>query len=239
MSSCTVCERELAPQARFCGTCGAPADPFSPAAPERVAASPSRKIMTPLVTGVSVAAVIATGAVVFAISQSKETVPPEAGQPAAPGVATTQEWTPPTTAGYTPTWSSPASATVSGPITEDDLRSQIAQDHAAAERLVGNWVPQLSSKSVGLVVHGVTYDHPAVMADFRRLQSSYPDAVMIDSGDYRTYSRPGFFVTLKAEIFGSPDQANAWCAQQGFAPEDCHASRLTHTGGPAGNSRPR
>jgi serine/threonine-protein kinase len=196
--------------------------------------------MTPLVTGVSVTALIAAGAAVFVISQSRETVPPEAGRPAEPGVATTQEWAPPTTVGYTTTWSPPpTSVTVSAVITEDDLRSQIAHDHAAAESLVGNWVPQLSSKSVGLVVHGVTYDHPAVMADFRRLQSSYPDAVMIESGDYRTFSRRGFFVTLKAEIFGSADQANAWCDQQGFAPEDCHASRLTHTGGSKGNSQLR
>ncbi|WP_020644839.1 hypothetical protein [Amycolatopsis balhimycina] len=193
--------------------------------------------MTPLAAGGAVVALITAGAVVFAVSRSKET--PTAQQTPEPIVVTTQEWAPPPTTMTDPTWTTPTSVTPSTAVTEADVRSQVAHDHAVAEGLVGSWVPQLSSKNVGLVVHGVTYDYPAIMEDFRRLQASYPDAVMVDSGDYNNFSRKDFFVTLKAETFGSADQANAWCDQQGFAPEDCHAGRLTHTGGPAGNSKPR
>ena len=194
--------------------------------------------MTPLVAGGAVVALITAAAVVFAVSRSKET--PAAQQTPEPIVVTTQEWTPPpTTTDSTWTTPTPTSVTPSTTVTETDVRGQLAHDHAVAEGLVGSWVPQLSSKSVGLVVHGVTYDYPAIMDDFRRLQASYPDAVMVDSGEYNNFSRKGFFVTLKAETFGSADLANAWCDQQGFAPDDCHAGRLTHTGGPAGNSKPR
>jgi hypothetical protein len=194
--------------------------------------------MIPLVAGGAVLALITTAAVVFAVSRSKETAAPAAQQTPGPIVVTTQEWTPPPTT-TDQTWTTPASVTPSTTVTEADVRGQVAHDHAVAEGLVGSWVPQLSSKSVGLVVHDVTYDYPAIMDDFRRLQTSYPDAVMVDSGDYKNFSRKGFFVTLKAEAFGSADQANAWCDQHGFAPEDCHAGRLTHTGGPAGNSKQR
>ena len=237
MSSCTACERELSPEARFCGTCGTPVDPLSPALPGPTTASPSRNVLTPLLAGGAVVALITAAAVVFAVSRSKETPPPAAQQPPEPFVVTTQEWTPPTTTETTdPVRTTTPSATA---VTEADVRSQIAHDHDVAEGLVGSWVPQLSSKSVGLVVHDVTYDYPAIMEDFRRLQAAYPDAVMVDSGDYSNFSRKGFFVTVKAETFGSADLANAWCDQQGFAPDDCHAGRLTHTGGPAGNSKPR
>jgi hypothetical protein len=194
--------------------------------------------MTPLVAGGAVVALLTAAAVVFAVSRSKETAAPAAQQTPEPIVVTTQEWTPPPTT-TDQTWTTPASVTPSTTVTEADVRGQVAHDHAVAEGMVGSWVPQLSSKSVGLVVHGVTYDYPAIMDDFRRLQGSYPDAVMVDSGDYSNFSRKGFFVTLKAETFASADLANAWCDQQGFAPEDCHAGRLTHTGGPAGNSKPR
>ena len=243
MSSCTACERELSPAARFCGTCGTPVDPLSPAMPGPPNAGPSRSAMTPLVAGGSVVVLITAAAVVFAVSRSNETVPPEAGPTFEPSVVPTQEWSPPPTTDSTWAPSTPVttstSAATSTAVTEADVRSQVAHDHAVAEGLVGSWVPQLSSKSVGLVVHDVTYGYPEIMADFRRLQTSYPDAVMVDSGDYRNFSRQGFFVTLKAETFDSADLANAWCDQQGFAPEDCHAGRLTHTGGPAGNSKPR
>jgi hypothetical protein len=194
--------------------------------------------MTPLVAGGAVVALLTAAAVVFAVSRSKETAAPAAQQTPEPIVVTTQEWTPPPTT-TDQTWTTPASVTPSTTVTEADVRGQVAHDHAVAEGMVGSWVPQLSSKSVGLVVHGVTYDYPAIMDDFRRLQGNYPDAVMVDSGDYSNFSRKGFFVTLKAETFASADLANAWCDQQGFAPEDCHAGRLTHTGGPAGNSKPR
>ncbi|MFG1646518.1 zinc ribbon domain-containing protein [Amycolatopsis sp. NPDC049252] len=124
-------------------------------------------------------------------------------------------------------------------ITENDLLRQAAQDSATAERLVGQWVPQLSSKNLGLVVGGVTYDYPAILADFRALHDRFPDAVMVNSSDYSNFSRKDFWVTLEASVFSSADAANAWCDEQGFAAQDCHASRLTHSGGPAGNSKPR
>lgn len=235
MSSCTVCERELEPQARFCGTCGTPVEALSPAP----AGSPSRNLLFPLLAGGSLVALVAAGVVVFAVSRSPDTAAPATRPESVPVAAPTQPWAPETSTEPRTTWSPTPVVTSSTTITDTDLRDQVSRDHDVAESLVGRWLPQLSSKAAGLVVNGVTYDDAAVMADFRRLRENYPNAFMVDSGDYRNFSRGGFWVTLEGEAFASADDANTWCGQQGFAREDCHASRLTHTGGPAGNSKPR
>ncbi|MGW5742290.1 zinc ribbon domain-containing protein [Amycolatopsis sp. NPDC003861] len=238
MSSCAVCERELEPQARFCGTCGTPVDALSPAPSGTAAGSSSRKLL-PLLAAGSLVALAAAGAVIFAVSRSPGPAAPAAQPGTGPVEAPTQPWAPATSPDLRTTWSPPSAATSSTTVTEADLRDQVSRDHDVAESLIGRWLPQLSSKAAGLVVNGVTYDDAAVLADFRRLREKYPDAFMVDSGDYRNFSRSGYWVTLEGQAFPSADDANAWCGQQGFARQDCHASRLTHTGGPSGNSKPR
>jgi serine/threonine-protein kinase len=42
-----------------------------------------------------------------------------------------------------------------------------------------------------------------------------------------------------AQPFATADQAIAWCTAQGFAPTQCLAKRLSHTGGPQGNTAQR
>jgi len=142
---------------------------------------------------------------------------------------------PPATSSTPPAGTPPAAAPVARSA-EDELTAQAAADRPAAESLVGSWVPQLSSKSVGLTVSSVTFDDTAILADFQSLQTRYPNSLLVRSDDYRSFTRPGFWVTLVATPF---DTADAWCAQQGFAQQDCYAKRLSHVDGPAGNTKPR
>lgn len=123
-------------------------------------------------------------------------------------------------------------------VTQVDLQQQVAVDRSVAEALVGYWVPQLSSKRLGLTVHGVTFDYPEILADFQALRTRFPNSVLIRSDDYSSY-RPGYWVTVLAETYPSADAANAWCDANGFAAEDCYAHRLSHTDSPGGNSKPR
>ncbi|GAB3165115.1 hypothetical protein GCM10027258_87530 [Amycolatopsis stemonae] len=175
--------------------------------------------------------VVAGGATIFALTRGTD-----AAQPATVVPATVPATVATTTARSSP--SAPAGA-VAAPATEADLRRQTAEDHAVAESLVGQWVPQLSSKRPGLVVGTVTYDYPAIVADFQSLRARFPGAVLVNSSDYANFSKKDFWVTLAATAFPTADAANTWCDEQNFAREDCHASRLTHTGGPVGNSKPR
>jgi serine/threonine-protein kinase len=114
-------------------------------------------------------------------------------------------------------------------VTQADLQQQVAADRSVAEGLVGHWVPQLSSKRLGLTVHGVTFDYLDIMADFQALRTRFPHSVLIRSDDYSSYRQPDYWVTVLAETYPSAEAANAWCDANGFAAEDCYAHRLSHT----------
>ena len=103
----------------------------------------------------------------------------------------------------------------------------------------GVWLPQLSSKRVGMMVDGWYYDDAAILADHLALRSSYGNVRLVWSGDWVTFSAPDFWVTLVAEPFASPEGANAWCDSHGIGREDCYAKRLSTTGSGDGNTRPR
>jgi len=234
MNSCSTCGRELRPQAKFCGYCGTSAGKFSPKPQDiPVVSGPTSqrrpKPITLLVV-TAVAVVAAAGVTTFALTRGTHTAQPDTTAPVLIPATTTQ----PQTSKEIPR----TSVTSSQPI-EEDLRRLTSQDSDVAENLVGHWVPQLSSKSLGLVVGATTYDYPAIMADFQSLHDRFPDAIMVNSSDFNNFSRKNFWVTLKASVFTTADAVNNWCDEQNFAREDCHASRLTHTGGPAGNSKPR
>jgi hypothetical protein len=206
MNPCSTCGRELAPQARFCGSCGTPAGGVSPEPQNAPAVASPGAPRSRQTTGFVVAAVVlvaTAGVTTFALTRGSDPAPPDAVSPVTVPVTTAQALAPTETV---------TSSVVPLPVTEADLR---------------------------LVVGGVTYDYPAIMTDFRRLHDRFPDAIMVNSGDFTNFSRHEFWVTLEPAAFPTAEAANAWCDEQSFAREDCHASRLMHTGGPAGNSKPR
>lgn len=114
-----------------------------------------------------------------------------------------------------------------------DLDNEVDQDRSAAEALVGNWIPQLSSKRPGLVADGITYDYLSIWADFQRLRTAYPTALLIWSGDYVSFKSPDFYVTVVPQTFPDGPSANVWCDDAGLAPADCYAKLLSHDGGSA------
>lgn len=105
--------------------------------------------------------------------------------------------------------------------------------------LDGAWVAQLSSKRVGMTVHGTRYDDAAILADHLALRTAYPDVRLVWSGDWVTFSAQDFWVTLVAESFATAEDANAWCDAQDIGRDDCYAKRLATTGGGDGNTKPR
>lgn len=116
------------------------------------------------------------------------------------------------------------------------LDGEVAHDQNAAEQLVDHWVPQLSSKRPGLVADGITYDYPQIWANFVQLRAQHPDVLLIWSGNYVSYKLTNFYVTIVAESYSDGASANQWCDGNGFAPEDCYAKLLSHSGGSNGTS---
>ncbi|WP_459716325.1 hypothetical protein [Actinophytocola sp. KF-1] len=103
----------------------------------------------------------------------------------------------------------------------------------------GQWVAQLSSKRLGMVVDGVRYDDDAILDDHMALRASYSDVRLLWSGDWATFSSTDFWVTIVAVPYATPEAANAWCDGQGLSADACYAKRVGMSGGGDGNTLPR
>jgi hypothetical protein len=131
---------------------------------------------------------------------------------------------------------SPTAAPTSAAAVPTTLSQQVAADADTVRTLADRWVPQLSATSTGMTVGGVRYDEARILADFRAVHATYPDAALLRSGDYRSFTQPGYWVVVLARTFDDAAAANAWCDRQGFDPDNCFAKRLSRTGGPKGNT---
>ena len=116
------------------------------------------------------------------------------------------------------------------------LDNELARDQNPAEQLVDHWIPQLSSKRPGLVADGITYDYPQIWANFVRLRTEHPDVLLIWSGNYVSFKSADFYVVVAPESYSDGQSANQWCADNGFAPDDCYAKFLSHNGGSDGTT---
>jgi serine/threonine-protein kinase len=188
-------------------------------------AFPERRVTTIATAALAVVAVI--GVVVGVIYL----MPRRADISSVPAGSSRVDAPAPATAG------SPAPRTTPAPVSPRvALDALVDSDRVTAERLVGSWVPQISSKEVGTVVDGRTYDEAAILADIRTAKARHPQAVVVRSDTYTSFRRPGFWVTLVATPFPSPDGALSWCDTNGLGPDDCFAKRLSHSDGPTGNT---
>jgi serine/threonine-protein kinase len=116
------------------------------------------------------------------------------------------------------------------------LSQQAAADADTVRGLAGQWVPQLSAESTEIAVDGVRYDEARILANFRALRAKFPQAALLRSDDYRSFTRPGYWVVVLARSFDDAAAANAWCDRQGLDPDACFAKRLSRTSGPKGNT---
>ncbi|MFJ6671983.1 zinc ribbon domain-containing protein [Actinosynnema sp. NPDC091369] len=227
MNVCGRCGTGQTPGLRYCTACGADLGSWSvqdrPDAP--------RLPLPLLVTAVVVVAITLVAASVVAVRYSNRRVAGVATAAEA-GAATprvpTWTWTPApvTTTTTTPT----TSAVPPDEVARRNLDAQVAADRAAVESLVDRWVPQLSSKRVGLVVHGVRFTHEDIWRDFQLTEARYPNALLLSSADFVSFDSGDFWVTVVPHTYATGAEANAWCDRERIGPDDCFAKRLTHTG---------
>lgn len=136
-----------------------------------------------------------------------------------------------------PDTSYPSPTTPTAPSAADTLRELADADRPYADQLVGYWVPQVSSKQVG--VDG--YDASSILREHRSTGSTRPDTpfLLVRSEDFSSFRSGGFWVTVAAVPHYTADEANQWCDSQGYPARDCYAKRLSHTEGYSGNAKPR
>ena len=120
------------------------------------------------------------------------------------------------------------------------LRQRINTDASAvASDIEGSWVPQLSSKKVGLEAEGRTWDEQAILDEHERLRAEHPRVKLLWSGDYASFKSKDFYVTIVGITFDDPDQALAWCGSHGLDADSCYAKKISTTGGHDGTTKTR
>ncbi|GAA4809442.1 hypothetical protein GCM10023200_54050 [Actinomycetospora chlora] len=203
------------------------APPLAPPAPTHSAGAPAWMGWTVAVAGLLVAGLlVAVGVLVLR--------PPSVTVAAPAPVTTTRTVTPAPSAGDSV--SGYRSATDSEPTSAALLSEGVDADRWQVEALVGSWVPQLSSKRVGTVADGITYDSTAILAHRNQLADRYGPVLLLDSSDWPVFRESGYTVVVAAHPFATAAQANAWCSAQGLGADDCFAKRLAHIGSSADNT---
>nr|WP_261978127.1 PQQ-like beta-propeller repeat protein [Gordonia sp. NB41Y] len=124
--------------------------------------------------------------------------------------------------------------------TGNALRAQADSDRAfILANLNNRWVAQLSSKRPGLVADGKTWDNQAILDEFLANRLRFGDARLLYSDEWSVFNYRGWWVTVATPTFPGPDQANAWCVQQGFDGDHCFAKLISTTASPDGSTRYR
>lgn len=147
-----------------------------------------------------------------------------------------------TTAPPKPTTPSRTSTAPPGPnmeqISVDRLRRIADEDRpSVAVNLADWWIPQISSKRVGLVARGITWNNQAILEEHLRLRNVFPDVHLLWSGDWSTYDGRDFWVTVVGLKSSDPDDVLGWCLQQGFDKDNCIAKLVSTTHPIAGSTR--
>ncbi|RLK61153.1 hypothetical protein [Actinokineospora cianjurensis] len=115
----------------------------------------------------------------------------------------------------------------------ETLNDILIDDRAKVESLVGRWVPQVFSMAPGTDFGPVTYDYPEILQRVRAIREVYPNTLLLNSSDYTSFQRGGFYVAVIDRPESDAGEVLDWCKSQRFQREDCLAKRLSHTEGPA------
>jgi hypothetical protein len=112
------------------------------------------------------------------------------------------------------------------------------QDAPVVETLAESWVAQLSARPAGTQSADQAATDAAILAGHQQLRKQHPGAVLLRSTDWN-YDGGLFWITVMNERFSTAEDANTWCDAHHFAPPDCFAKKLSHSGGVVGSARYR
>jgi hypothetical protein len=103
--------------------------------------------------------------------------------------------------------------------------------------LDGKWVPQLSSKKVGIKAEGKTWKEKDILEEHEDLREEFPRVRLVWSGDFSSFKQDNFWVTVVGIGYGDPEDALSWCSSHGLGADDCYAKQLNTSGGHEGTTR--
>ncbi|WP_234818503.1 hypothetical protein [Mycolicibacterium diernhoferi] len=107
---------------------------------------------------------------------------------------------------------------------------------AVRDGLANRWVPQISSKQIGLVTDGITYADPDILRNHLSLRQRYEAVRLVWSGHWTTFNAPNWWVTVVGSPSGDPAVANGWCDAHNIDSWNCIAKYISDTAGPDGTT---
>lgn len=109
-------------------------------------------------------------------------------------------------------------------VAEAVLRELRDSDYEFVSGVVANrWVPQISSKKVGMVIEGKPFTSADILRDHLRLRAKYSAVRLISSNQWTTFDTSDWWVTIIGVPELEPREANRWCESQKLGPDDCFA----------------
>jgi hypothetical protein len=130
----------------------------------------------------------------------------------------------------------PAYGSVDG-VAEAVLKELHDSDDVVVRGTMWNrWVPQVSSKRVGLVAAGQTWTSADILRDHLALRERFSGARLVWSGDWTTFSDTDWWVTVVGPSLSTPEDANTWCDSNGFGVDDCFAKFVSNMFGVPGTT---
>ena len=142
---------------------------------------------------------------------------------------------PPPTSNAAPTTQPPRIPTPATQTPEDPESASLAQlrriahdDHPFVTGwLADRWVPQISSKRLGLVAEGTVWNNAKILSEHLQLRAQFPEARLLWSADWSAFDAPDFWVTIAGDPFPDAAGALAWCRNQGFDRDHCYAKLVS------------
>jgi len=136
--------------------------------------------------------------------------------------------------------SSPKTATPADPESASLAELQrIANDDRpfVMSRLADRWVPQISSKRLGIVAEGTVWSYTKILDEHLQLRAQFPGARLLMSGNWSTFDAPDFWVTIAGDPFSDADGALAWCTKNNLDRDHCYAKIVSTTHPVKGSTR--
>jgi hypothetical protein len=198
-----------------------PSNRATPSGTRRLEPTPPRRPRSALrLAAWAATAVVAIGGVVGVSTVARRSAPPVAD---------------PAVSAQAPAISTPLQPRPDDPTAA--LEQVRARDAPIVETLAESWVAQLSARPAESPAADRTTADAAVLAGHNTLRRQYPGAVLLKSTDWNYDGR--FWITVVHEGFSTAAEANGWCDTHRFAPQDCFAKKLSHSGVVEGSAKYR
>jgi hypothetical protein len=106
-------------------------------------------------------------------------------------------------------------------------------DYASVKgQLADRWVPQISSKRLGLVTDGITYANADILRDHLMLRQRYEGVRLVYSGNWSSFNGSTWWITVVGAPSSDAASANGWCDSHNIDSWNCFAKMVSDSQGP-------